>query len=494
MKPLLPLTAILVLVLAGSALAEPDNLSAIERLVADGRNYAAEKKLEAMVEKKATDPAAWALLAQVRLNMADLEGAGTAILKALDLVKDQNPGYWKLFGRIAFETGIQAYSQRLASSAIKSHFADAETRFTEAKKQNDKDPEIRWLLGWAKEWQEYPKRAIALYKEQIEMFPNEAGGYRRYGAMISTEANGLGDSRNAAAKEKRDQALKLFDTGLEKAGPDAEIYYLRGLALEWALQRPEAKKSYRSAAKTDPSFDKAWRRLYDLKEPVNEILDLALAVLKKDKTNATAAKWAGFALTAAKETEKAMDLMLKSLEVHREDYGLWFQASATAGGWYRNPATKAKTIPWFERIHEYYPFSGGAANNIGLYHRDVTGNYKESARWYVMASEREPNNQDTLNDTGLIFLFHFRGAEQKKCLPYLTKTIELVTDDGQTPIRGFWDACENLCKYYWEVDRQPKLVIKYAEMRNTDWEGTAPYVPSQRVLAWKRLAEKELGK
>jgi len=504
MKIAIPLGILVVFLFAGSlATAAPDNLSDVDKLVAVGRYYAAEKKLEAMQagfpedKLEAKHAPVFGKLAEVRLAMPnpDLDGAESAILTALELVDDKVAAYWKILGRVSFARGDRALASRQAANTIKSHFSDAEVKYKEAMALDPKDPETLWMYGWAKELQEYPKKAREAYEQSMARFPAEPGGYRRMGAMLSNEANRTDGGQNEKADKIRARALEIFDKGIEKAGPDAEIYYLRGLALEWAKKQDEARESYRNAVRADPDFDKAWRRLMTLKEPDADLITLARETLKKDKTNGTASMWLGYLLTKQGEVRQAMDVMLPALSVHGEHYGLWFQSSASAGTVFQaqNLAAKSQSIPWFEKIHEFYEFSGAAANNIGLYHRDITRNYKESLKWYLAAAEREPNNQDIVNDTGLIYLFHFTGAEQKKALPLLEKTLELVMVNEQAPIRGFWDALENLCVYYSSVEPNPKKVLEYGGMRNKPYAGVSPYVMSRKTPALVQRARAALG-
>jgi tetratricopeptide (TPR) repeat protein len=504
MKIAIPLGILVVILFAGSpATAAPDNLSDVDELVAVGRYYAAEKMLEAMTREipedkmEAKHAPVFAKLAEVRLDMPnpDLDGAEMAIKTALDLVEDKVGEYWKVLGRVSFARGDLALKARQSANTIKSWFSDAEVRFQEARKLDPKDPETLWMYGWAKELQEYPRKAREAYQQCMAEFPAEPGGYRRLGAMISNQANRTDGGQNEKADQIRRKALEVFDQGLEKAGPDAEIYYLRGLALEWAGKWDEAKESYRNAVRTDADLDKAWRRLLALKESDADLVKLAREILKKDRTNGTASMWLGYLLTKQGEVREAMDVMLPALKVHREHYSLWFQASNTAGTVYQsnNLTTKSQSIPWYEKIHEFYEFSGAAASNIGWYHRDVTRNYKESLKWYLAAVEREPNNQEIQNDTGLIYLFHFTGAEQKKALPFLEKTLALVMEDEQAPRQGFWDALENLCVYYTSVEPNPTKVIEYGTMRNRPYAGVSPYARSPKTPGLVARARKALG-
>jgi len=59
------------------------------------------------------------------------------------------------------------------------------------------------------------------------------------------------------------------------------------------------------------------------------------------------------------------------------------------------------------------------------------------------------------------YLFHFPGR-RKECLPFFERVVWLVRTAARTRRMGYWDTLENLCKYYWDVDRQPEKVIQYA--------------------------------
>ncbi len=67
-------------------------------------------------------------------------------------------------------------------------------------------------------------------------------------------------------------------------------------------------------------------------------------------------------------------------------------------------------------------------------------------------------------------------------------------EGDQKPWRGYWDALENLCKHYWEVDRQPKKVIEYARLRYLVTKGVKPYNMSKKSANHAKLAKAALGK
>jgi tetratricopeptide (TPR) repeat protein len=216
-----------------------------------------------------------------------------------------------------------------------------------------------------------------------------------------------------------------------------------------------------------------------------------IALARKYPKSPTAAMWGGYYLNAERKYQETLAMTLPVLEKHGEHVGAFTQAFVAANE-IRKTDLRAG-VAAFAKLHELNKFSADAANNLGLIHRDVTGNYRESLKWYLAASERAPESQDILNDTALIYLFHFGGAEQKKCLPMLEKVVSIVHDDGLLPERGYWDALENLCKYYWEVDRKPELVIKYADMRYKPTMGVEPYSMSPKAAHYRKLAEKAGG-
>jgi tetratricopeptide (TPR) repeat protein len=483
MRTRILLTVALALFLAVPTLATPANLSGIRDMVDRGCYQEAVRDLTAIVEKDGEDHAAYALLGECEIFFQDFDAAENAISRALDLVEDKNPTYWKILGRVSFERGIQAYANRASANVIKSWFADSEVKFKRCLSLNPDDSEVRWWFGWAKEWQEYPIEARKAYDEQIARFPKAPGGYLRLASMLSQKANGTGNGFTEEAERLRAEAIKVFTTGNELAGPNAEILYGKGLALEWQRKGPDAFKCYQQAVAADPDFDKAWRRMYELKTDAATMISMA----KKYPKSATASMWAAYYLAQAGKTREALNAVLPSLKEQGENWGAFQQAFAAAMKLLSSDAPTA--IAALKTLNEVNEFNADAANNLGLYYRD-TGKYEESKKWYLVAAERSPQSQDVLNDLALIYLFHNAGAEQKKCLPLLLKTVAMVEDDGFAPERGYWDALENLCKYYWEVDRQPEKVIRYADMRYKTTLGVAPYNMSGSALHYKKLAEK----
>jgi tetratricopeptide (TPR) repeat protein len=139
------------------------------------------------------------------------------------------------------------------------------------------------------------------------------------------------------------------------------------------------------------------------------------------------------------------------------------------------------------------PSEGSYGNNAGLWFRDVGRDYEKSLKYYLASVKAAPDDQDFLNDTALIYLFHLADRKEA-CLPMFEKVRRLVEKDRQPPIRGYWDTLENLCKYWFEKGEFQK-VLECAEKRAdpTAAVNGRPY-PSLRAVQWKLQAEAELAR
>jgi len=137
------------------------------------------------------------------------------------------------------------------------------------------------------------------------------------------------------------------------------------------------------------------------------------------------------------------------------------------------------------------PESGAYGNNAGFWFRDVGRDYEKSLKYYLAAVKSQPDEQDYLNDAALIYLFHLTDRRDK-CLPMFEKVVRLVEKDGAKPKRGYWDALENLCKYWFEHGDYAK-VVQYADKRadpSASLDGR-PY-PSRVAANWRSRAVKAM--
>jgi tetratricopeptide (TPR) repeat protein len=147
----------------------------------------------------------------------------------------------------------------------------------------------------------------------------------------------------------------------------------------------------------------------------------------------------------------------------------------------------------YDAICEKNPAEGSYGNNAGLWFRDVGKDYEKSLKYYLASVKAEPDDQDFLNDTALIYLFHLTDR-RKLCLPMFEKVLRLVETDGQPPVRGYWDALENLCKYWFEEGEYEKTIecAKKRASAKATLNGR-PY-PSFQAGVWKARAETEMAK
>jgi hypothetical protein len=142
-------------------------------------------------------------------------------------------------------------------------------------------------------------------------------------------------------------------------------------------------------------------------------------------------------------------------------------------------------------VVERNPGEGRYGNNAGFWYREAR-DYERSLRHYLASCEAAPDDQDFLNDTGLIYLFHFPGRKDE-CPPFLERAVALVEEQGQPPERGYWDALENLCKYWFEKgewQRVVDLAKKRADPRAT--LNGRPY-PSARAAQHGAQAARKLA-
>ena len=145
----------------------------------------------------------------------------------------------------------------------------------------------------------------------------------------------------------------------------------------------------------------------------------------------------------------------------------------------------------YDAIVAKNPDDGRYGNNAGLWYRDIGRDYEQSLRYYLASVKAEPEDQDYVNDCALIYLFHLTDRKET-CLPMFEKVRALVEEDGQEPVRGYWDTLENLCKYWFERGEYAK-VVECAKKR-ADPAARAfgnPY-PSLRAAQYLNAAQKKI--
>ncbi|MEN8150370.1 MAG: tetratricopeptide repeat protein [Planctomycetota bacterium] len=488
---------LLVLVLSGAASA--GELDDIRKLFERRMFRTGVPRLESHLAANPDSHEALGMLGELRYADEAWEEAEEAALSAIRLAPSI-ADYRHLWARARFQRGRQAAQDGETPATVAAFFAKAEQVFLQVQQIDAQHPDVLWWIGWAKEWQRQQSVARQFYDSQIREFPRYAPGYVRLAqSLVDTAA------RDERPKKRRREALGVFDQGLERAGEDAELLYHRALLLATLGEKEKAVESLRRSIRADPGFDRAWNRLRMMVDEEKVLVPLAISVLEKDPACGPAARWAGF-FTSRRDPlddekpwtkyELTIKYTLRALEVYSDDeelYKLAFRSAQELIGANPKQALNATVaIDTFSRVHAAWKWDGDAANNLGFYFREV-GRYSESLAWYLKGVERAPTNQDILNDCGLMFLFHF-PKQKEQGLPYFEKTVALVAEGDQKPIRGYWDALENLCKHYWEVDRQPEKVVEYARLRYLVTKGVKPYNMSKVAERFAEKARKALAK
>ena len=119
--------------------------------------------------------------------------------------------------------------------------------------------------------------------------------------------------------------------------------------------------------------------------------------------------------------------------------------------------------------------------------------YEKSLKYYLSSVKAAPDDQDFINDTALIYLFHLTDR-RKLCLPMFEKVLRLVESDGQPPVRGYWDALENLCRYWFEEGEYAKVIACAEKRASPKATLNGRQYPSMVAAGWKARADAELAK
>ncbi len=132
-------------------------------------------------------------------------------------------------------------------------------------------------------------------------------------------------------------------------------------------------------------------------------------------------------------------------------------------------------------------------NNAGLWFRDEAKDYEASLEFYLIALEVAPDDVDLLNDTAFLFVQHLRD-DKAEALPLLEKARRLVEDEGRPATRGYWDALEHLCRYYFEVGRY-RDVVTCADLRLApEAKLNGRRYPSAAAATWRQRALDRLAR
>ncbi len=423
-----------------------------------------------------------------------------------------------------FTMAESAFRSQADGFLIKSNIADAHIRADQAATLTPDLPGAAVLLAKILRYEENADAARELLVNHVARFPGDAAAHRELGDM---------------AQKARDWALA--DTHFTKAATldaaDGTSRLNATIAKQWltaeggaAYTRDELHAGYRMAARLLPDADDPLRLIVGLYPNEPELRLAALNEVIEDREDAVWARvWKAYLLRAT-APEKALDVLTEAQRIaptntavivnraetlaemgRWNDAALTYVAALEAGepdalgaasdaldallhlGAQSREIDIATRDRAYDALCAANPSVGRYGNNAGLWYRDVGKDYEKSLRYYERAVAAEPSDQDYINDTALIYLFHLRDRKEL-CLPMFLKVRRLVEEEGQEPIRGYWDALENLCKYYYESGQFEK-VLACAALRADDRAEVdgRPY-PSQRAAAYANQARHKLGR
>ena len=426
----------------------------------------------------------------------------------------------RLLGAAAFlARGAKGFADGADKFYVKGMIADAHARLDAARKL---DPEVvgaAVLLAKILRWEENPDEARRVLGERLDKAPNDRDAH-----LLLAEMNFTG-RRWEGARQHYDRAFELDPT-------DGRARLNATIARQW-LKVPSEKlvEGYLTAARLLPEEHRPLDLLGGFHKGDKEA---RLALFRRALVDNPKAVWARvwIAHIQANEGEKDIPGALKTLEeasalapdepsVHfnlgriREQSEKFVPAiqsyvRALECGQTNAMQDVSNTLdrllvvrradPKIDRklrnraydlLTQRNPLEGRFGNNAGLWHRDVSHDYEASLKYYSAAVDAEPEDQDFLNDCALIYQFHLTDRLDK-ALPMYLKVVELVEEDGQDPIRGYWDTLENLCKHYFRTGEYDK-VLECAKKRSSPDAivNGRPY-PSMRSRQWAVQAQRRL--
>lgn len=411
-----------------------------------------------------------------------------------------------------FQLAVEAFGRGADSFEVRAHLADARLRLRAAR---ELDPAVAGgvlLEARLLRYEEDPDSARELLTTHLEAQPDDLAARRELIDM----------ARNAREWEVvRDQTATLMS--LDPS--DGRAVLDHAIALQWlGTAADELEGHYLAAARLLPEEDDPLRLLANLypgrPEDRLRVIELALAenpggiwvrvwkahLLHKELDDPEAAlavldeavaiapddvraheNRAGVLVTLERPDE-AIEAYLRAIRgappdsMSRASAALDFLVNRTPV-----ELTPERRVEIYDALVEANPSEGAYGNNAGFWYRDVGMDYEKSLRYYQAAVAASPDDQDYLNDTALIYLFHLTDRREL-AVPMFERVVELVEVVGQEPMRGYWDALENLCQY-WFQEGEYERVLDLAERRMEQMD-----YPSRVVGAlWNRATE-ELAK
>lgn len=470
--------------------------------------------------RRADDDPVAAALADVDRHLAAGEAPGA--LELLSAAEKRTPGDARL--RLASARAWLAMAEAAHTAGddgfrVKALVADADARWKQAVALDPTVPGAAVLRARIQRFEENPAGARATLDVHLAAHPGDAAAWALLGDMETT----------AAAWEAADRAWTKAAT-LDPANGVARLEAT--IAKQWlGVPAADLERGYLEAARLLPEEERPIRLLVGLAPRDRERrLALLRKVVAANPRAVRARVWIAWVLrkegtpdvpAARAALEEAVAVDPKDFAAQSNLAALLDESGASGdalrayvaavecgpiGGVGResealdrllHAAPGSRDVPLTLRNRAYAalvaknPTVGAFANNAGFWFRDVGRDYEASFAWYRKAVAAQPDDQDFLNDTALILLFHLTDRKDG-CLPLFEEVLRLVEVEGQEPKRGYWDALENLCKYWFEAGEHRKVIAcadKRADKR-ASIDGR-PY-PSPAAAVWRARAERAL--
>ena len=508
--------------LAAPAASGQDDPVAAGRAALDKGDYPKAKQLFlAAVAKDPASAEARRGAAEACLGLGESSLAIEHAIAGLDAVKDEDAGLWVLLARGYLQTG-----DRLPATApdkIGEAYADAKAKAAVALKKDPKSSVARAVLARACRMTNELQRAEQALEEGLAAAPKDFDLLYEKGCLLQW-------------KKDHEGAAAAFTQATEADPKSADAWYQKGFSLLFIKQYDDACRAFvRSAVLEPPSSTRSILQIAKYKKDGS--IPYYRDILKEAPERPWAHCYIAYYLAAGKDADGAMKEMKNAKGLAPEDaavaawegqvqellgkkdaavkaYMLALQKNPMTPLAYNRlremstnpaaPTSKEDRLAIIEFLGKVRPDDPLFWNDVGLYHRDVTKDFKKSLEAYLKAAPLAPGDQGIQNDTGLLYLYHGKsiGEDPKKGLPYFERALAIVDDDGAEPEMGYRDALENLAGFFGPpplgVEANPEKALEYAQRRNDpDLLSRLPKgigAPSQRASSIESWAEKELKK
>jgi tetratricopeptide (TPR) repeat protein len=428
------------------------------------------------------------------------DDAVTAASDAVDIDIDSAPG-WLLWAKAYALKAEQIKAANGAGRDIRLCFADANKGAGMALKLDPKIAGAHIVKAQAAIGEFDTELAMKELRLEMEVCPKGAEAPQLLGNLLFD-------------KKDFDGAIAAYKKSLENDPDNALAWKWLGMSHEWAKNRPAAAQAYYEAVRRNHTDAYAMERLLKTsitKEGNSTAIELftklveELGGVKKVQAASAARKLAWLhgengddaealaildalirtnpsdsnnhvyraeALLKKSDDKSAIESLKKAILIDKEakwPYDRLHQVALRTAR--SNPPATIAHLEWLFGIRA----NADVANNLGFTHRDGTRNFKQSLRWYLKASELAPRNVDILNDTGLIYQYHFN--EFGKAMKFYEDALKIGRSDhaakiaAKNPPRGYGDALENMAiicasrKQYKRANELLDELLGYNRMR-----------------------------